>query len=292
MGQLLFADAIHIREQAKIDAARITQKSGNERRGAETALQNFSATMANARRLDAAGSAVTDNAANITRLQDAATVGKVNSRLAAAEALGAAAANAAAAGVGGSSVEAYNQTVRLQTAIQEQSAEAALRAQGYAMTEQSGNAIKTAVAGMDNNIYRANLDYTQYVDHKKPSFFEKVIGITSTVAATVFGGPQAGAAVMGVFEARQASRNGDFAGASSAIMGSFQNGMSALQASQRTGGVKLPEAPKAVPAVGGGSSIRQPQPGEPGYSEDPYGIKVSPFRFKSPTYGQSPYTLY
>lgn len=242
MGQLLYADDIHRVEQAKIDAARITQASGNERRGSETALAQFSASLGNKRRLDAAGASINDSAANSVRIQRALTTGRLADRIRAAEELGQAAAIASAAGVGGASVENYNETVRLTTALKEQRLERSIGEQEWASAQQRGNALKAAVAGLDNNTYRANLDYTQYVDHKKPGFFEQVIGIAGTAAATVFGGPQAGAAVMGIFEARQAARNGDFGNASNALLGSFQNGMGALQASHLTGGGPTPKA--------------------------------------------------
>lgn len=236
MGELLFADAIHLQKQAKIDAARITQKSGNERRGADAALAGFSASLGNKRRMDAAGSAVNDSAGNSARLQRKLTTGRLTGRIQAAEELGAAAAMAGAAGVGGASVDAYNETVRLTNAIKEQQVERAFAEQEWASGQQRGNTIKAAVAGLDNNQYRANLDYTQYVDHKKPSFIEQTIGIAATAAATVFGGPQAGQAVMGLFEARQAARNGDLANASNSIMGSIQNGMDAMRAAHVTSG--------------------------------------------------------
>lgn len=236
MGQLLYADAIHRVEQAKIDAARLTQKSGNERRGSETALAQFSASLGNKRRMDAAGSAVNDSAANSVRTQRQLTTGRLSGRIRAAEELGQAAAMAAAAGVGGASVDTYNETTRLVNAMREQQVERSFSEQEWAAGQQRGNAIKAAVAGLDNTTYRANLDYTQYIDHKKPSFIERAVGIAGTVAATVFGGPQAGSAVMGMFEARQAARNGDFANASNSLVGAFKNGMGAMRSGHLTSG--------------------------------------------------------
>ncbi len=234
MGQLLYADAIHIREQAKIDAARITTKSGNERRGAESALANFSQSLSNMRMMRAAGEAFNDAQGNIARRAEASSVGPLKMRLAAAEELGAVSAMAGAAGVGGSSVEMYNETVRLTGAMNEQRFAEDVATDDFGSRGAAGNIISSAVVGMDNNIYRANLDYTQYVDHKKPSTFERIVGFGLTAAATYFGGPQAGAAVMGVFEARQSARNGDFAGASDAVTGALRNGFGALQANRLT----------------------------------------------------------
>lgn len=236
MGELLFAEAIHIQKQSKIDAARITQKSGNAKRGAETALSQFSASLSTTRQLDAAGSQIGDLTGNATRLIDASTRGTLQARLAVAEELGAAAAQSGAAGVGGASVETHNETVRLQAAIMEAGNAATTDSQLYSIGQQKGNALRSAVGSIDNNVYRANIDYTQFVDHKQTSMFERVVGIGLTAAATVYGGPQAGAAVMGVFEARQASRNGDYATASGAITGAIKNGVSAAQSYSATHG--------------------------------------------------------
>lgn len=241
-GELLFAGSIHRVEQAKIDAARITQASGNERAGSNAALAAFSASLGNIRRMDAAGEAVNDSQANSTRSMDSLTTGRLSQRIRAAEELGAATAIASAAGVGGGSVKTYNETVRLMNAIQEQQVEEAFATQEFASAAQRGNAIKTAVAGLDNNRYVANLDYTQYIDHKKPSGLERALGIGLTVAATAFGGPQAGQAVAGVFEARQRGRNADFAGADSALQGAFKNGVGAARTNHVLSGADKSQA--------------------------------------------------
>lgn len=236
MGSLLYGDAIHIREQSKIDAARITQKSGNELRGAQTALQQFSASLANSRAMEAAGKRANAITENIARNLDASAAGEFMSRVQAAEELGANLAMAAAAGVGGSSVEAYNQTIRLNRAMQEEQGDRATRSDLVNATMARGDALIEATAGLDNNVYRANLDYTQYVDHKKMGTFERLGFLGMAAAATVFGGPQAGAAVVGLAESKQAAMNGDFGTASQSLTGAIQQGLSAYRTHHTTGG--------------------------------------------------------
>jgi hypothetical protein len=257
MGSLLYADATHIREQAKIDAARITQKSGNERRGAESSLQRFSAALSNQRAMDVAGSAVNDIAGNIARNLDAAAAGKFMSRIQAAEELGTSIAMASAAGVGGSTVEAYNATIRLNRNMQEEQNSRAVNADNILASANRGNQIKNAVASFDGNVYAADLDFNQYVDHQKASTLEQIVGAVAMVGASYFGGPQGGAAVMGVLEARQAARNGDFGTASQALTGAVQNGVGTAHNYQKTSGdvwgsvsksVKDAQAPTGVPA--------------------------------------------
>lgn len=223
MGAILYGGAIHIREQAKIDAARITQKSGNERRGAESELQRFSASLGNQRLLDAAGKNVNAITENIGRNLDAATFGDFMGRVAAAEELGAHTAMAAAAGVGGSSVEIYNETVRLSRAMQDEQSDRAVRSDLINASTARGDTMTEAVASMDNNVYRADLDFKQYVDHKKPSTLGNIFSLGLAAAATYFGGPQAGMAVIGLREGKIAADNGDYASANQSVMGALGN---------------------------------------------------------------------
>jgi hypothetical protein len=228
MGQMIFADQIATVEQSKVDAARMTQESGNARRGSDAALAAFSASLGNMRRMDAAGSAVSDSAANSVRAMRSQTQGRLSMDIQEAEELGMVAAQAGAAGIGGGSVESYNETVRLTNALKVQEMERSFSEVEFANGQQRANTIKAAVAQNDTNNYTANLDYTQYLDWKKPSFFERVSAITSTVAATALGGPEAGAAVMGIFESRQSLRNGDIAGADQALQGSLRSALGAV----------------------------------------------------------------
>lgn len=246
MGELMFSGAIHITEQSKIDAARLTQASGNEVRGSNAALQQFSASLGNKRRMEAAGAAANDVSGNVARLKASLTAGTMNERIRASEELGAVAAMAGAAGIGGSSVEVYNETLRLHNAIREQAVEASVGDQVWASEQQRANVLKSAVAGMDNNTYRANIDYTKYVDHNKMGFLEKTIGIAAVVGATVVAGPQAGAAVLSLVEARQQASNGDFASASASMSSAVKSGYAAASSYNAT---HSPEAAPAAPAA-------------------------------------------
>jgi len=237
MGSMLYAGATHIIEQSKIDAARITQKSGNEKRGAIAALQRGAASIANQRVLDAAGSQVNDISGNIARNLDAASQGHFMSRIAAAEELGSSMAMAAAAGVGGSSVEAYNSTVRLNRAMQEEQAMRAVNSDNINMSAQRGAVMSNAVAGMDNNVYNADQDFTQYVDHKKGKglfSFEGIATVAGAAAATYFGGPKAGQAVLklgtSLIQGNNAAANGDFATAGSQMDSAIKAGFDTFKA--------------------------------------------------------------
>lgn len=243
MGSILYGTAIHIREQAKIDAARITRASGNEKRGALSALSSFSASLSNQRAMDAAGTNINNITENIGRNLDAAATGTFMSRIQAAEELGAHTAMASAAGVGGSSVELYGDTLRLNQAMQEEGNSRAVNSDNIAAGRSRGYVLSDAVASFDNSRYFADLDYTINVDHKKQSTLSKIFTLGTAAVATYFGGPQAGMAVIGLNESKQAARNGDFATASSEAMGALRNGMSAASDFHKTNGGKPAETP-------------------------------------------------
>lgn len=124
--EMLYSDAIHIREQAKIDAARITQKGRNERAAAESDLARWTQSLSNQRRMKAAGETSKKITENIGRNLDAATTGSFMGRLAASEELGANLVQAAAAGVGGSTIEVYNSTMKLNRLMQEENSDRAV----------------------------------------------------------------------------------------------------------------------------------------------------------------------
>ncbi len=238
MGSIIYGDAIHIREQSKIDAARITQKASNEKNAKFSDLQRFSASLQNSSALDSAGTAIGDITGNIARNLDAAAYGRLQERVQAAEELGANSAMAAAAGVGGSSVEQYNSALRLNRDMANEQNERAVNSDLYLASQSKGNTLRAAVASFDNNVYAADLDFTQYVDHKKMGGFSKLLAIGATAAATYFGGPQAGSAVMGLFEGDQAAKNGDFATASRNLNTAMQVGVQTAGAKFKTGDTK------------------------------------------------------
>lgn len=217
MGEIINADAIHINAQTKIDAARITQKSGNEKQGALSELARFSQSLSNRRKMTAAGSQITAIAENIGRNLDAATTGKLQARVRAAEELGSLASNAAAAGVGGSSIDTYNRTVELSNAMQEEQQDRAVTSDTIAAGRAIGDTMTNAVSTLGNDYYAANLDYSQYVDHKKQGLFSRLSTLAIAGAATYFGGPEAGKAVLSLSSANEHARNGDLDGANKLI---------------------------------------------------------------------------
>jgi hypothetical protein len=251
IGQLLYGDAVYRVQKATVDANRRVQSANNEKAAADSELQRFSAELGNRRRMDAAGQQIANIQSNIVRNEDAKANGDIQQQLALAEELGSHATMAAAAGVGGSSVDTYEHTVNLRAAMNRQEEDNSFAADLYGANKSKGDTMYDAVAGLDNNNYRATLDYRKWVDPHKQSTLSKIAEVGLTAAATYFGGPQAGQAVMGVFDAHQEASNGDYASASKSMEGAIENGVSAYQDTRSMGGSTFwsKSKPSSAPAI-------------------------------------------
>lgn len=234
--EVLTADAVHIREQSKIDAARVVQAARNELKAASATNNRWVQSYSNQRRVKAAGKQADEIAANIGRNLDAATYGRIGERLAVSEELGANVAAAAAAGVGGSVVDTFNNTIRLSAAMAEEQGNRAVATDLFAATESRANLLEDAYASQDQETFSAGLDYSQFVDHKAMSGLDKVITVVGTAAATHFGGPEAGKAVSDMMAAKHMAENGDFDGASMKAAAAFQGGVAGAKRYSDAGG--------------------------------------------------------
>lgn len=235
MGSVFYGQAQAIAAQGQVNAKRITTKSGNLRRAAETDLKLFSQSLGNRRILDAAGKNVNAYGENIAKNMEAATYGDFQTQIQQSEELGAMTAMASAAGVGGSSVEAYNATLRTAYSLQAEQSDRQFTRDLYAATMARGDVISDAVASFDQNVYRADLDVSTYMDVKKPSFMSGLLTLGLAAGATYLGGPQAGQAVIGFREAQMAAKRGDFAQASASMTGAFTSAVGAIGTTNKLG---------------------------------------------------------
>lgn len=236
MGSIFYGQASAIVAQGQVNAKRITTKSGNERRVAQTDLQLFSQSLGNRKIMDAAGKNVNAYGENIAKNMEAATMGAFQDQIRSSEELGAVTAMASAAGVGGSSIEAYNATLETMNGLRREQGERAFKRDLYGATIARGDIITSAVDSFDQNIYRADLDVSTYMDVKKPSFMSGALTLGIAAAATYFGGPQAGQAVIGFRESQMAAARGDFNSASQSMTGAFGAGLGAFKDYKATGG--------------------------------------------------------
>lgn len=192
--------------------------------------------LGNRKAMDAAGKQIAGLSGRIARNIDAFAAQGLQGRLALAEELGATSTMASAAGVGGSTVDAYNSTVRLQAALSEGSADRAFHTDLYAANQDKGAILTNAIGGLDNNQYRATLDYRRWVDPKKPSTLLRIGTLAAAAAATVAGGPQAGMAVINLGEGLMSAQNGDYEAAGNSVMGAISSGVSAFKDTRNMGG--------------------------------------------------------
>lgn len=234
MMQLINSRHTHKIEQAKIDAARVIQKSNNDRSASDATLNNFIQSLANQRKMDAAGAAMNAKGQNIAAMLDKATVGSIQQRIQAAGELGNASVQAAAAGVGGSSVETFQATMRLRSSVQKEGLDRAVAGDNTNASSERAGVIGEAIAGLSNNTYVGNMDRTTYIDHVKQ---KNVVGAMIAVGvATYFGGPQAGQATSDFIASANNFANNKEAQGNRQMDSAFANGMSALSDYQRTGG--------------------------------------------------------
>lgn len=246
--EALNAGNTHRVKQAEVEGKRLTQASGNEKEAASMSLARFSQSLSNKRKLDAAGAQFTAGEQNIRSALDAAATGNFQERLRAAATLGEATVQAAAAGVGGGSVDAYNRTVRLNAALQEESNLSAQSSDAINATAQNSNVIKEAVANLGSDSFQGSFDYTVYLDHIKQ---KNVFGTALAASvATYFGGPQAGMAVMDVASAGNKFANNDVAGGTSRLNSALANGIDAYKfysTAPTVQGPALTSTPQATP---------------------------------------------
>lgn len=236
MGSLFYGQAQAIVAQGQVNAKRITTKSGNIRRAAENDLQLFSQSLSNRKILKAAGKNIDAYSENIAKNMEAATFGDFQRQIAESEELGAVTAMASAAGVGGSSVEAYNRTIQTVNAFRAEQSDRQFDRDLYAARMAKGDVLTSAVDSMDYNVYRADLDVSTYLDVKKPSFMSGLLTLGMTAAATYFGGPQAGQAVLSFRDSQAAASQGNFAQASQSLTSAFSSGIGAIKTFNTLGG--------------------------------------------------------
>jgi len=236
MGSILYGQASAIAAQGQVNAKRITTKSGNEKRVAQSDLMLFSQALGNRKIMDAAGKNINAYGENIAKNLEGASMGAFQDQIRSAEELGATTAMAAAAGIGGSSIQAYNETLETMNGLRREQANRQINRDIYGAGQARGQVLTDAVDSLDKNVYRADLDVSTYMDVKKPSFLAGAATLGLAAAATYFGGPQAGQAVIGFRESQMAADRGDYANAASSMTGAITSGFSAFKTYRQTGG--------------------------------------------------------
>lgn len=250
---LLMADQ-QARNQAKVNRAKYKLRDAkNQRSATESAVQKWGQSLSNKKKLDAAGTNYGVLQENFARRVDARALSSAMGRLAHSEDIGRITAAAASAGIGGSSVEAYNRTVRTGYALQAELSDRAGRSEDYLAASEAGRVMSDAVDSMDNNLYMANLDYSYLGETKGPSAFETLATIGVSAAATALGAPDIGKAIT---SAKTASIQSNF-GIGDGGVAAMGNALEAFKSG--VGQVRTALRKPSVPASGGlGGSIYNP----------------------------------
>lgn len=184
-----------------------TQQANNANAAAQAALGNFQITEGNRRKMESAGVAYNDAMENINKALSKASANDLNIQLQAANTQGQLRAQAAAAGVGGSSVEALNSLLELQknTALQANGDDK--KSIAINGGKSAGQIIDNTVASFDNSQKFGSFDFTTY---QKPVKQKNMLGALATATvATVYGGPMAGQAVLDTTQSFNQAANGN-----------------------------------------------------------------------------------
>lgn len=253
----------------------------NEASAAKSSFSLWGQSRQNQKLMKAGGERVNQITGEMLGLVDASTNGNMFEKLASSEALGASMSAAAVAGVGTSFMEHYTSTVNLREGLRQERADRELNSrlhagaqararalgdsidslqigQDFAELDYSVNTAQTDYTAIldeqdfgpiideqDYEVFSPNLDYTVYVDHKKMGLGTKLFSFAAAAGATYLGGPQAGMAVLDVFQAQNDMENGNFAGAQQGFANAGAN---------LAGGWKAYRA-GAGPKTGGGSTV-------------------------------------
>lgn len=191
-------------QKAEVERKRALQAATNKASAQNSDLRRKMQAIQNEAILKAAGKQVNAITANMVDASDTASRSTFLSRLSDMQAMGAAVAEAAAAGVGGSTVEGHNRTTRLQRAIREEQADRLLEQGMIRTADQRAAVMENAVNSMDRTLHMADLDLTEYRDpvRQKGMNFGQLALAT---VATYFGGPMAGAATAGAIGSTNAA---------------------------------------------------------------------------------------
>ena len=231
---ILQANNITRIKRAEYDAAVMTQKASNKLEAAKQSLSDFSRSLANVNRMEAAGKEYNEAVNSVVQTLESRSTDRINSSLAAADKLGALAAGAAFQGVGGSSVELLDSTVRLQRNVEQQLQDTSTSRIASAGARSAAQVIDNAASQTDLSRTFGNFNYTRYIEPKAMKRrLGKLIGVA---VATAFGGPQAGEAVADFAVGKWQADNADFEGMSKSFGSAARNASSAAQDWMERGG--------------------------------------------------------
>lgn len=220
-------------DKAKYDAAVMQQRASNKAEAAKTSLAEFSRSLGNILRIEAAGKQYNDATSQLASVIESRGLTRANASLAAADRMGALTAQAAALGVGGSSVDLLNDTIKLQRNVEQELQQMATDRLASSGARANAQVMDNAFNTIDLTRSFGTFDHTVYIEPKRMKRrLGKLIGVA---VATFFGGPMAGEAVADMAVASWQASNANFGGASQSLDSAIQNGTQAWLNRRGTG---------------------------------------------------------
>lgn len=231
---ILQANNITAVARANYRAATQTQEANNKKEAARVTLAEFSRTLGNQMKMEAAGKEYNYAMDQLAHELEQSGKQKLNNQLQHAEATGALAAQAGSFGVGGSSVELMDTLMDLKAATQEETRSRAVMLMASKGKVQTAQVLTNASNSFDLSQTIGNYDYQRFVEPQRMKRrLGKLIGVA---VATYFGGPQAGEAVADMAVGSWKASNGDFDGAGNSFGNAAANAGKAWQQWSERGG--------------------------------------------------------
>lgn len=210
--------------QAKANKAKTEARDArNAFEGEKSNLARFQQSLGNKKLLDEAGRTYNTVSENIGRRMDQQVYEGVMGKIALSEELGAASAAAAAAGMGGSSVEQYNQTIQTSYAFQKELQDRANDSENYYSFQTRGQVMSSGIDALNRDVIIANQDRTYYGPTKGPSLLGNLATLAVSAAASVAGAPQLGEAILKARTSKMQADYGDASGASKSFGGALDS---------------------------------------------------------------------
>lgn len=203
----------------------------------EVAKGNFSEYMRSLRnkaQVDAASKEYNWKMGQLSEELRAAQGSNFNTQVQEAAMRGSLTAQAGAVGVGGSSVDLMDTMVRLQSEMDQETQDNAMKLMASRGAEQVGQLIVNAYKGMDMSRTFGQFDYSEFIEPKPMK--RRFAALVGTAVATYFGGPMAGEAVASAFVGNWQASNGDFQGMSTSMGNVMSNAAGAMSDWDARGG--------------------------------------------------------
>lgn len=212
------------KDQARVNAARTRQRDArNERNAANSTLARFTQSLSNQKLMNQAGKNQNIIAENLGRSLDAMAYGDTMTNLALSEQIGSLTAAAAAAGMGGTSVDNYNRTMKTAHALRGELTDRSNRSQVRSLSEARGDVLTSAVDSMGRDSFIADMDFSYLGPTKGPSVLGNLATLAVAVGVSAAGAPQLGDAILKARTAGMQNAYGDPKGAAQSFDGALES---------------------------------------------------------------------